>query len=69
MKMTIDQISLLLEKKNITLPNGAWNKDNGDQHDHIERGHALMESVSNEKYILIELGFLDNMVARKYSFS
>ena len=49
-------MNILLEKKNITLPDGTRKKDNGDRNDHPERGHALMESVSNSKYLLIGSG-------------
>ena len=62
-------MAFLLEKNKITLLDGKRNKDNGDQNDQPERGHALMESVSNSKYLLIYLRSLNHMVARKESFS
>ena len=45
MKNNIDQMTLLLENNNITLPSRESNKGNGDRNDNLERGHALMESI------------------------
>ena len=53
MKRTIDQMSLLLEKYNITLPEGAKKKEAGDQNNHPEIGNAIMANVSKVRYILI----------------
>ena len=69
MKRTIDQMALLLEKNNITLPEGVRKKDNQDQNNHPERGNALMANVSKPRYLLIDFGASKNMVACKYSFS
>ena len=69
MKRTIDHMSLLFEKNNITLLEGTSNKDTGDQNNHPERGHALMASVLKARALLIESGALNHMVSCNYSFT
>ena len=45
MRRTIDQMALLLEKNNITLPAGTRKDDYGEKtEDHDERCHALKAS-------------------------
>ena len=61
-------MTLLLEKNNINLLEGARKRDNHDRKNHPERGHALMENVSKPKSLLIDSGALNHMVARKESF-
>ena len=54
MKRKIDNTTLLLEKNNITLPEGARKKDTGDQNNQPERGHVLMANVSKSIALLID---------------
>ena len=49
-------MSLLLENKNINLPEGARKRDYHDRNIHPERGHALMENVSKPRALHIEYG-------------
>ena len=63
MKRNIDQMALLLEKNNITLPKGARKKDTRDRNNQPERGHALMVSVLNARALLIDFGDSNHMVA------
>ena len=46
-------------KRNI---DDARKKHNGYRNDQPERGHALMESISNAKYLLIGSGYSNHMV-------
>ena len=50
MKKTIDQMEKLLEKHNISLPEGARKTDSGENSkDHNERCHALKASCSKNR--------------------
>ena len=69
MKRTIDQMALLLEKNNITLPEGARKKEVGDQNNQPERGHDLMDNVSKAIDLLIDSGASNHMVACKDYFT
>ena len=69
MKRTNYQRALLLEKNNITLPEGVRKKDNQDRNNQPERGHALMANVLNPRALLIDSGASNHMVACKDSFS
>ena len=46
MKKKIDQLSTLLEQKNIALPQGAKNSDAGQPTEDHERFHALKEGLT-----------------------
>ena len=64
MRRTIDQMALLLEKNNITLPASAKKVDNGEKtEDQDERCHALKASCSNTHAFLIDSGASNHMVA------
>ena len=69
MKRTIDQMALLLEKNNITLPEGTRKKDIADRNNQLERGHGLMANVSKARALLIDSGSLNHMVSCKDSFT
>ena len=69
MKRQLDQMTLLLEKNNINLPEGARKRENQHRNIHPKRGHALMENFSKPRSLLIEYGALKHMLARKESFS
>ena len=58
MKRKLDEMTLLLENNNINLPEGARKRDNHDRNIQPERGHALMENVSNPRALLIHSGAL-----------
>ena len=45
MKRQLDQMTLLLEKNNINLLEGARKRDNHDPKIQPKRGHSLMENV------------------------
>ena len=62
-------MALLLDKNNITLPEGVRKKEVGDQNNQPERGDALMDNVSKDRDILIDSGALNHMVACKDSFT
>ena len=62
-------MSLLLEKNNITLPEGTRKKDTVDRNNQPERGHALMANVSKARALLIDSGALNHMVGCRDSFT
>ena len=62
MKRQLDEMTLLLENNNINLPEGARKRENHDRNTQPERGHVLMENVSNPRAILVESGALNHMV-------
>ena len=62
-------MTLILERNNINLLDSVRKRDNHDRDIQLERGHALMETVSKPRYILIEYGALNHIMARKESFS
>ena len=62
-------MTLLLERNNINLQESVWKRDNQDWDTQQERGHALMESTSNPKALLIESRDLNHMMASRDSFS
>jgi len=69
MKRKIDQMALLLDKNNISLPEGTRKKEVGDRNNQPERGHALMANVSKARALLIDSGASNHMVACKDSFT
>ena len=62
-------MTLLLERNNINLPQSIRKRDNHYWDIQPERGHALMETVSKPRAILIDAGASNHMVERKESFS
>ena len=69
MKNKLDEVSLLLKRNNINLSKSVRKRDNRDRDIQQERGHALMESTSNPKALLIDSGALNHMMESKESFS
>lgn len=69
MKKQLDAMTLLLEKNNINIPEGARKRENHDQNTKPERGHALMANVLKPRALLIDSGASNHMVASKESFS
>ena len=68
-KNTIDQMKKLLEKHNISLPEGARKVEFGDKtEDHDERCHALKDTYSKSHAFLINSGASNHMVASIESF-
>ena len=66
MKKTIDTMSKLLEKHNISLPEGARKVESGDNTgDHDERSHAMKASFSKSHAFLIDSRASNHMVASK----
>ena len=68
MKKNIDEMTLLLYRNNINLPKSVRKRDHHDQDIQQERGHALMESTSKPRSLLIDSGSSKHMVERKESF-
>ena len=69
MKKNIDEMTLLLEKNNINLLDSVRKRDNHDWDIHPKRGHALMETFSKPRSLLMDSGASNHMVASKESFS
>ena len=73
MRRQIDEMNLLLKKKNISVP-ASVRKDNqiedtkGTKY-FFERGHALKASCSTTRVVLIDSGASNHLVAFKESFS
>ena len=63
MKKNLDEETSLLERNHINLPESFRRRD---QH---EKGHALMESTSKSRALLIDSGALNHMMVEKDSFS
>ena len=61
MKKKIDEATSLLKRNHINLPEIFRRRDQQDREPQHERGHALMESTSNSKEILIDSGALNHM--------
>ena len=62
-------MALILDKNNITLPEGARKKEARDRNNQLERGNALMDNVSKARALLIDSGSLNHMVSYKDSFT
>ena len=69
MKKKLDEATSLLERNNINLLESFRRKDNQDREYQQERGHALMESTSKSKFLIIDSKALNNMMERRDSFS
>ena len=66
MKKTIDQMTKILEKHNISLLEGARKIGYGDKtEDHDERFHALKASCSKTHAFLIDSGASNHMVSSR----
>ena len=61
MKNKLDEATSLLDKNHINLPESFWRRDQQDREPQHERGHALMESTSKSKALLIDYGALNHM--------
>ena len=69
MKKKLDEATSLLEKNHINIPKIFRRRDQEDREPQHERGHALMESTSNSKALLIDSKYLNHMMAKRYSSS
>ena len=70
MRRTIEEMVVLLEKHNITIPVGARKVDHRQEtEEHDERCHALKDSYSTTHAFLIDSGASNHMVAYRESFS
>ena len=69
MKKKLNEVTSILERNNINLPESFWRKENQDREYQHERGHALMASTSKSKALLIYSRDLNHMMANKDSFS
>ena len=69
MKNTIDKMSRLYEKHNISLPEGIRKTESRDKNEYYERFHAEKDGFSNYHCFLIDLGASNHMVSSKESFS
>ena len=69
MKKTIEQMSKILEKHNISLPEGTRKADSRDKTEYHERCHALKDVFSKSHAFLIDSRASNHMVASKKSFS
>ena len=68
-KNKIDDMTSLLERNNINLPENLRRRDNQDWDPQQERGHALMEGTSKPTNLLIDSGALNHMMESRDSFS
>ena len=69
MKKELDETTTLLERNNINIPEIFQRKENQDREYQHERGHALVESTSKSKDLLIDSGALNHMMSSKDTFS
>ena len=65
MKKTLDEMTLLLERNNINIPDSVRKRDNHDQNIHPKRGHALMETITTPRALLVDSGASNHMVEIK----
>ena len=69
MRITIDEMDLLLKKHNITVPASARKDDHREEtEEHEETFHALKDSCSTTHAFLIDSGASNHMVASIESF-
>ena len=69
MKKNIDEGTSLLEINHINIPERFQRRDHQDREPQHEKGHALMESTSKSKSMLIDSGASNHMMAEEDSFS
>ena len=69
MKNNIDEITSLLERNNINIPESVRKRDNQDQDTQQEKRHSLMASTSKPNSLLIEFGASNHMMESSDSFS
>ena len=69
MKKKIDESTSLLKINHINLPEIFRTRDQQDREPQHERGHALMESTSKSKVLLIDSRASNHMMAGRDSFS
>ena len=68
-KKTIDKMSRILEKQDISLPKGAWKDESGDKTKYHERFHGLKVGFSKSHAFLIVSRASNHMVSTRESFS
>ena len=69
MKNSINQLKKILEKNNISLPQGEDMSEYGEKTKEYERFHALKEGFTQSKAYLIYSGASNHMVSSKESFT
>ena len=69
MKNKLDEATSLLDRNNINILESFQRKENQDWEYKQEREHALMESTSKSKNIMIDSRSLNHMMEIIYSFS
>ena len=69
MKKNLDEAISLLERNHINLPKSFQRRDHQDREPQHEKGHALMESTSKSKSLLIDSRDLNHMMVERASFS
>ena len=69
MKKNLDEATSLLERNHINLPDSFRRRDQQDREPQHEKGHALMESTSKSKSLLIDSGASNHMMESIDSFS
>ena len=69
MKKKIDMLTQLLEKHNISLPEGAKKKEGGSSFKDKERVHALVANTVISPSFIINSGDSRNMVSIRKTFS
>ena len=69
MKKKLDEATSLLEENHINLSESFWRRNQQYREPQHEIGHALMESTSKSKSLLIDSGALNHMMDERDSFS
>ena len=70
MRRKIDEMALILEKHNITVPSSARKADHREEiEEHEETCHALKPSCSTAHAFIIDSEASNHMVASRESFS
>ena len=69
MKKKLDEATSLLERNIINISESFQRRDHQDREPQHEKGHALMESTSKSKSLLIDSGASNHMMAKEDSFS
>ena len=69
MKNKLDEAASLLDRNHINLLEIFRRRDQQDREPQHERGHALMESTSKSKALLIDSRYSNHMMDERESFS
>ena len=69
MKKQIDILTQILEKHNISLPEGTNKKEGGSSFEYKERVHALVARIVRSPSFIIDSGASRHMVSTKEAFS